>query len=193
MAAVEIESFFSTPMPSFLETPLRIQSADQNELTEIACGMINVMEHFVADFQELEASTAEKIDKIERLSWENVMGHDTIQTKYTKQQVELLQNENNRLKMESESLLKVIELLSVQQINTHEANNNTDNFITVKETGKNNKIKLNHQQDSRIPLRNSFEILPIEECQDKPEPTDEENSMSPSFDHTPSKRRQKKQ
>ena len=94
--------------------------------------------------------------------------------------------------MESESLLKVIELLSVQQINTHEANDNTEN-ITVKETGKNKKIKLNHQQDSRIPLRNSFEILPIEECQDEPEPTDEGNSMSSSFHHTPSKRRQKKQ
>ena len=125
------------------------------------------MEHFATDFQEFKASTAERIDKIERLSWENVMGHDTVQTKHIKQQVELLQNENNRLRMESESLLKVIELLSVQQINTHEANNNTDNFITVKETGKNKKIKLNHQQDSRIPLRNSFEILPIEESQDK--------------------------
>ena len=85
---------------------------------------------------------------------------------YIKEQVELLQNEYNRLRMESESLLKVIELLSVQQINTHEANDNTEN-ITVKETGKNKKIKLNHQQDSRIPLRNSFEILPIEESQDK--------------------------
>ena len=84
-------------------------------------------------------------------------------------------------------------MLSVQQINTHEANDNIENFITVKETHKNKKINLNNQQDSRIPLRNSFEILPIEECQDKPEPTDEENSMSPSFDHTPSKRRQKKQ
>ena len=72
------------------------------------------------------------------------MGHDTVQTKHIKQQVELLQNENNRLRMESESLLKVTELLSVQQINTHEANNNTDNFITFKETGKNKKIKLNH-------------------------------------------------
>ena len=56
--------------------------------------------------------------------------------------------------MESQSLLKIIELLSVQQINTHEANDNTGNFITVKKTGKNKKIKLNHQQDSRIPLRN---------------------------------------
>ena len=84
-------------------------------------------------------------------------------------------------------------MLLVQQINTHEANDNTENFIIVKETGKNRKIKLNHQQDSRIPQRNSFEILAIEECQEKPEPTDEENSMSPSFDHTPSKRRQKKQ
>ena len=121
------------------------------------------------------------------------MAHDTVQTEYIKQKIELLQNENNRLRMESESLLKVIELLSVQQINTHEANDNIGNFITVKETHKNKKINLNNQQDSRIPLRNSFEILPIEECQDKPEPTDEEKSMSPSFDHTPSKRRQKKQ
>ena len=112
------------------------------------------------------------------------MGHDT---EYIKQQVELLQNENNRLRMESESLLKVIELLSVQQINTHEANDNTENFITVKETDKSKKIKLKHQQNSEIPLRNSFEIFPIQECQNKPEPTDEENS------NTPSKRRQKKQ
>ena len=126
--------------------------------------MINAFEHFVTDFQVFKASTVEKIDKIEHLLWENVTRHDKVETKYIKQQVELLQNENNRLRMESESLLKVIELLSVQQINTHEANNNTDNFITVKETGKNKKIKLNHQQDSRIPLRNSFEILPIEEC-----------------------------
>ena len=36
------------------------------------------------------------------------MGHDTVQTEDIKQQVELLQNENNRLRMESESLLKVI-------------------------------------------------------------------------------------
>ena len=192
MAVVEMESLFSTPMPSFLKTLSRIQSADQNELTEIAYEMINVMEHFVTDFQNVKASIAERIYKIEPLSWENVMGHDTVQTEYIREQIELLQNENNRLRMESEYLLKVIELLSVQQINTHEANDNTEN-ITVKETGKNKKIKLNHQQDSRIPLRNSFEILPIEECQDKPEPTDEENSMSPSFDHTPSKRRQKKQ
>ena len=63
--------------------------------------------------------------------------------------------------------------------------------MTVKETEKNKKIKLNHQQHSRVPLRNSFEIFPIEEWQDRPEPTDKENSMSPSFDHTPSKRRQK--
>ena len=115
---------FSTPMPSFLETPLRIQSADQNELTEIAYEMINVMEHFVTDFQEFKANTGERIDEIELLSWENVMGHDTVQTEYIKQQVEFLQNEKNRLRMESESLLKVIDMLSVQQINTHEANNN---------------------------------------------------------------------
>ena len=196
MAVVEMELLFSTPMPPIIETPSRIQSADQNELTEIAYEMINVMEHFVTDFQEFKASTAEKIHKIERLLWENVTGHETVQTEYIKQQVELLQNENNRLRMESESLVKVIELLSVQQTDSHEGNDNTDfvtvNFITVKETGKNKKIKLNHQQDSRIPLRNSFEILPIEECQEKPEPTDDENSMSPSFDYALSKRRQKK-
>ena len=136
MSAVETESLFSTPMPSFLEKPSRIQSADQNELTEIACEMINVMEHFVTDFQEFKASTAERIDKIERLSRENVMGHDTVQTEDINQQVELLQNENNRLRVESKFLLKIIELLSVQQINTHEHNNNTENFIAVKETGK---------------------------------------------------------
>ena len=95
--------------------------------------------------------------------------------------------------MESESLLKVIELLSVQQINTREINDSTENFIAVKETSKNKKTKLNHHQDYRIPLRNSFEILPTEECQDKPEPTDEENTISPSLDHAPGKRRQKKQ
>ena len=83
------------------------------------------MEHFVTDFQEFKTSTAERIDKIERLSWENVMEHDTVQTEDIKRQEELLQNENNRLRMESESLLKVIELLSVQQINTYEANHNT--------------------------------------------------------------------
>ena len=53
------------------------------------------------------------------------MEHDTVQTEYMKQQVELLHNENNRLRTESESLLKVIELLSVQQINVHEINDNT--------------------------------------------------------------------
>ena len=78
-------------------------------------------------------------------------------------------------------MLKVTELLSVQQINTHEANGNTENFITVKGSGKSKKIKLNHQQDSRIPLRNSFKILPTRECQDKLEPNDEEKSMSPSL------------
>ena len=90
MAVVEMESLFSTPMPSFLETPPRIQSVDQKELTKIAYEMINVMEHFVTDFQEFKASNAEKIDKIERLSGENIMGHETVQTKYTKQQVQLL-------------------------------------------------------------------------------------------------------
>ena len=96
-------SLLSTPMPSFLETPSRIQSANQNELTEIAYEIINVTEHFATDLQEFIGSTAEKIDKIERLTWENVMGHGTVQTEGVKQQVELLQNENNRLRMESES------------------------------------------------------------------------------------------
>ena len=69
-----------------------------------------------------------------------------MQTEYIKQKVELLQNENNRLRTESESLLKVIQLLSVQQINTHEANENTENFIAAKETGKNKKIKLTNNR-----------------------------------------------
>ena len=122
--------------------------------------MISVTENFATDFQEFKASTAERIDKIERVIRENVMEHDTVQTEDMKQQAELLQNENNRLRMESESLLKVIELLSVQQINTREINDNTENFITVKETGKNKKNKLNHQQDYRIPQKNSFELFP---------------------------------
>ena len=186
-----MELSFSTPMRG--ETPPRIQSADQNELTEITYEMINVMEHFVTDFQEFKASTAKKIDKIEDLLCENVIEHDTVQTEDMEQQVQLLQNENSRLRTESESSLKVSELLSVEQINTREINDNTENFIAAKETGKSKKTKLNHYQDYIIPLRNSFEILPIEECQDKPEPNDEEKSMSPSFDHATSKRRQKKQ
>ena len=40
MAVVEMESLFSTPMPSFLETWPRIQSADQKKLTEITYEMI---------------------------------------------------------------------------------------------------------------------------------------------------------
>ena len=43
--------------------------------------------------------------------------------------LELLQNENNRLRVESESLLKVIELLSVQQMNTREINVNHETII----------------------------------------------------------------
>ena len=41
--------------------------------------------------------------------------------------------------MESESLLKVIELLSVQQINTRKINGNIEKFITVKKIGKSKK------------------------------------------------------
>ena len=108
MAVVEMESLFSTPMPSFLETPPRIQSVDQKELTKFAYEMINVMEHFVTDFQEFKTSTTERIDKIERLLWENVTGHDKVQVEYIKQQIELLKNEYTWLRMESESLLKVV-------------------------------------------------------------------------------------
>ena len=97
------------------------------------------MEHLVTDFQEFRASTAERIDKRQRLLYENVRGHDTVQTEDMKQQVELLKNENSRLRIESESLLKVIELLSVQQINTREINDSTENFIAVKETSKTRK------------------------------------------------------
>ena len=69
MAVVEMKSLFSTPMPSFLETPPRIQSVHQNELTEWAYEMINSMEPFVTDFQEFTSSTEESIVKIERLLW----------------------------------------------------------------------------------------------------------------------------
>ena len=109
-----MESLFSTPIPSFLETPSKIQSADQNELNEIAYEMINITEHFATDFQEFKASTAEKIDKIQLFIWENVMGYDTVQTEDMKQQTQLLQNENNRVRIISESLLKVIKLFSFQ-------------------------------------------------------------------------------
>ena len=54
--------------------------------------MINFREHFGTDLQEFKDSAAERIDKIERLILENVMGHDTVQIEGTKQQVELLQN-----------------------------------------------------------------------------------------------------
>ena len=74
MAVVEMESLFSTPMPSFLETPSRIQSADQNELTEIVYEMINVTQHIATDFQQFRTSTAERIDKIKRLIWEMLWG-----------------------------------------------------------------------------------------------------------------------
>ena len=55
--------------------------------------MISVTENFATDFQEFKASTAERIDKIVYLIWENVMGNDTVQAKDIKQQIELLQNE----------------------------------------------------------------------------------------------------
>ena len=85
--------------------------------------------------------------------------------------------------MKSESLLKVIELLSIQQIDTRKINVNTEKFIIVKKTGKCKKNNLNHQQDYRITLSHSFETLPIEECQDKPEPNDEDSSVLPCLNH----------
>ena len=54
------------------------------------------------------------IDKIERLVLENVMGNDAVQTGTTSRV--LKKKKNNRLENESESLLKIIKLLSVQQI-----------------------------------------------------------------------------
>ena len=119
--------------------------------------MINLAEHFATDFQEFKASTAERIDTMEHLIWENIMGQDTLKTEnmkqQVKQQVELLQNKNNRLRLGSESLLKVIDQLSDQQINTCKINITTENFITVKETGKNK----NNQIEPSAGLQNSTE------------------------------------
>ena len=52
-------SLFSTPTPSLLETPPRIQLADKNKLTKIAYEMINITERFATDFQKFKTSTAE--------------------------------------------------------------------------------------------------------------------------------------
>ena len=71
MEVAEMESLFSTPMSSFLETPSRIQSADQKAY-EIAYEIINVTEHFANDLQEFKTSTAESINKIERLVLKSV-------------------------------------------------------------------------------------------------------------------------
>ena len=49
------------------------------------------------------------------------MRHGTVQTKDMKQQVQFLQNENNRLRMESEFLIATCEI-----------NDNTENFIALK-------------------------------------------------------------
>ena len=70
-------------MPSFLETPQRIQPSNQKDLTEIAYEIINVTEHFATNFQEIKASNPEMIDKIERLILENVMRNDTVKTETT--------------------------------------------------------------------------------------------------------------
>ena len=98
-----------------------------------------------------------------------------------------MQNGKNRLENESESSLKIIKLLSVQQINAGQINASTEKFITVNETSKSKENKLNHQQDNRIPPDNSFKTLSIEKSQDKPEPTDKEVSILSLFDHATSK------
>ena len=111
--------------------------------------MINVTEHFATDFQELKSSSTERIDKIERLILENVAEYETkdmkheVKTKDMKQQIELFQNGHNRLKVETESLFKVIELLSAHQINIRKINGSTEKII-VKEAGRGKKNKLNH-------------------------------------------------
>ena len=83
---------------------------------------------------------------------------------------------------------------TLKLVHTREIDKNITKKIrkTVKETGKSKKNKLSHHQDYKIPLSNSFETPPIEECQDTPEPADEDNSMLPSFDDAANKRRQKK-
>ena len=97
-------------------------------------------------------------NEIEHLILENVTKHDIVKTRDIKEQVHLLKNENNRLRMKIEYLLKVTELLLVQQINTREINDSTEKFITVKETDKSKINNLHHQQDYRIPLlSNTFE------------------------------------
>ena len=97
-------------------------------------------------------------NEIEHLILENVTEHDIVKTRDIKEQVHLLKNESNRLRMKIEYLLKVTELLLVQQINTREINDSTEKFITVKETDKSKINNLHHQQDYRIPLlSNTFE------------------------------------
>ena len=86
MAVVEMESLFSMSLQSFLETPSRIQSVDQNKVTEITYEMINVLEHIATDFQGFKASTTERVDKIEHLTLENVRRHDKVKTEDMKQQ-----------------------------------------------------------------------------------------------------------
>ena len=66
------------------------------------------------DFQEFKMTSAARIDRIQRLILEIVTRHDAVKTDDIKQQIEWLQNEYNRFRMKSESLLKIIALLSVQ-------------------------------------------------------------------------------
>ena len=90
--------------------------------------MINVTEHFATDIQEFKASTTERVDKIEHLLLENIMEYETVKKKRKKKRWNNQQScykMKVRLEMEAEYLLKVIELLSVQQINTRETNGNT--------------------------------------------------------------------
>ena len=90
--------------------------------------MINVTEHFATDIQEFKASTTERVDKIEHLLLENVTEYETVKKKRKKKRWNNQQScykMKVRLEMEAEYLLKVIELLSFQQINTRETNGNT--------------------------------------------------------------------
>lgn len=70
--------------------------------------MINATEHYDTYFKEFKTSATERIDIIEILILENVTQQEIVKTKDMKQQMELLQNENNRVKIETEYLLKVI-------------------------------------------------------------------------------------
>ena len=59
--------------------------------------MVNATDDFVTDFKKCKTTSTEKIDQIERLLLEDVMENETVKIKDVKQQIEMLQIENNRL------------------------------------------------------------------------------------------------